>query len=413
MGKNRCDPIDTQATLSALAESGCGLIGPSRDAAALRRLYVAYASVAARPYARATWEMLLRKAQRGTEKKRSQQEIKDTCVGMDHKYANAWSIQDTCLEWTPAVKPANILTLSSDAPMLYVRGDCLNCRDDELILKYERRGHKPYAIVLTGWGGRITVGAMRFCAENDIDIIILDWGRDLMSVALTPAARAERIIRAQVNADKLSISKSLINAKVKAHFSLGAMGEGAASRWLARIKSAADIPALTMTEALAAKQAWSEREVIIRWREAGRVPPSWKHPWNKRRSVGRRAIRGSAHRAKDPINALLNLALAVTAGRLTASLAAYGLSPAIGFLHKSPRWPLTYDSIEPLRPYVENNVFNFIDATAFSPKDFLTENGTGVVKTTTPMHKTFVDATALGQSEVDKSVGFVADLLDL
>ena len=197
----------------------------------------------------------------GTEKKRSQQEIKDTCVGMDHKYADAWSIQDTCLEWTPAVKPANILTLSSDAPMLYVRGDCLNCRDDELILKYERLGHKPYAIVLTGWGGRITVGAMRFCAENDIDIIILDWGRDLMSVALTPAARAERIIRAQVNADKLSVSKSLIDAKVKAHFSLGAIGEGAASRWLARIKSAADIPALTMTEALAAKQAWSEREV--------------------------------------------------------------------------------------------------------------------------------------------------------
>jgi CRISPR/Cas system-associated endonuclease Cas1 len=168
-----------------------------------------------------------------------------------------------------------------------------------------------------------------------------------------------------------------------------------------------------MTEALAAKQAWSEREVIIRWREAGRLPPSWKHPWNKRRSVGRRAIRGSAYKAKDPINALLNLALAVTAGRLTASLAAYGLSPAIGFLHKSPRWPLTHDAIEPLRPYVENNVFNFIDATSFSPKDFLTENGTGVVKTTAPMHQTFVNATALGQSEVDKSVSFIAALLDL
>jgi hypothetical protein len=31
MGKNRCDPIDTQSTLAALAESGYGLIGPSRD----------------------------------------------------------------------------------------------------------------------------------------------------------------------------------------------------------------------------------------------------------------------------------------------------------------------------------------------------------------------------------------------
>jgi CRISPR/Cas system-associated endonuclease Cas1 len=97
-----------------------------------------------------------------------------------------------------------------------------------------------------------------------------------------------------------------------------------------------------MIEALAAKQAWVDREVIIRWREAGRIPPTWNHPWSQR------SARGSAYKAKDPINALLNLAFAVTAGRLTAALTAYGLSPAIGFLHKTPRWPLTYDAIEPI-----------------------------------------------------------------
>jgi hypothetical protein len=43
MGKSRCDPIDYRATLSALAESGCGLIGPGRDAMVLRRLYADYA----------------------------------------------------------------------------------------------------------------------------------------------------------------------------------------------------------------------------------------------------------------------------------------------------------------------------------------------------------------------------------
>jgi hypothetical protein len=62
MGKSRCDPIDYRARLGALAEHGSGLIGPDRDAAALRRLYADYASVAARPYARASWEMLLRMA---------------------------------------------------------------------------------------------------------------------------------------------------------------------------------------------------------------------------------------------------------------------------------------------------------------------------------------------------------------
>jgi CRISPR-associated endonuclease Cas1 len=410
MGKNRCDPIDYQATLAALVERGSGLIGPSRDAITLRRLYADYASVAARPYARASWEMLLRTAQRKAEV--GGIEATEICSHVSSSRMNGLAAASVAERLSP-VKPANILTLSSDAPMLYVRGDSLVCRDDDLILKYERRSHKPYAIVLTGWGGRITIGALRFCADHDIAIIILDWGRELMSVALTHAERAERIIRAQVGADRLSLSKSVIGAKVKAHCNVGAMDNPTAVRFFTRIKTAPDIPALTMIEALAAKQAWVDREVIIRWREAGRIPPTWNHPWSQRRSVGKRATRGSAYKAKDPINALLNLALAVTAGRLTAALTAYGLSPAIGFLHKSPRWPLTYDAIEPLRPYVENNVFGFIDTTAFSPKDFLTERGSGVIKTTAPLHKIFVDATAINQSEIDKSVGFVVGLLGL
>jgi CRISPR-associated endonuclease Cas1 len=408
MTKPRCDPIEIQATLSELAEHRCGLVGGSRDPATLRRLYADYASVAARPYARASWEKVLRAAQKGRR-------LEDDDSHVNKPRANHLppGVRSNALDWLSPVKPVNVLTLRSDAPMLYVRGDTLQCRDDDLILKYERRSLKPYAIVLTGWGGRITIGAIRFCADHDIAIVILDWGRDLMTVALTHAARSERLQRAQVSADRLSVSKSIINAKIMAHAHVGALDKHTAVGWGSRIKAAPDIAALTIVEALAAKQAWVDREIVVRWREAGRIPPTWKHPWNRRSSVGKRAPRGSAYKAKDPINALLNLALAVTAGRLTATLAAYGLSPAIGFLHKSPRWPLTYDAIEPLRPYVENNVFDFIDATAFAPKDFLTENGSGIVKTTAPMHKTFVDATALGQSEIDKSVSFVAGLLGL
>jgi CRISPR/Cas system-associated endonuclease Cas1 len=411
MSKPRCDPIDTSGTLSALAARGVGLTGASRDPAVLRQWYADYASVAARPYARASWEKVLRAAQKEPALSPSQGSHRKAGKGSRANGPDA--IRGERINFASPVKPANILTLLSDAPMLYVKGDCLTCRDDNLILRYERRSHKPYAIVLIGWGGRITIGAIRFCADHDIALIILDWGRDLMSVALTHAERAERIIRAQVGADRLGVSKSIISAKIKAHFDVGAIDEASASRWLARTKNAPDVAALTMTEALAANQAWAGREVILRWREAGYVPPTWKHPWNIRRSLGRRTARGSAYKAKDPINALLNLALAVTAGRLTATLAAYGLSPAIGFLHKTPRWPLTYDTIEPLRPYVENNVFDFIDATAFAPRDFLTEHGSGIVKTNAPMHKSFVDATALGQSEIDRGVGFIAGLLGL
>jgi hypothetical protein len=231
--------------LSALAESGSGLIGPSRDAAALRRLYADYASVAARPYARATWELMLR-----AEQRQLGQATNNCSSGATKDMHADIGLYETelrpkaslaCLDWLSPVKPANILTLLSDAPALYVRGDSLVCRDDDLILKYERRSHKPYAIVLTGWGGRITIGALRFCADHDVAIIILDWGRELMSVALTHAERAERILRAQVGANGLSLSKSIIDAKINAHCNVGAMDRPTAAWWLTKVKSAPDI----------------------------------------------------------------------------------------------------------------------------------------------------------------------------
>jgi hypothetical protein len=158
MSRPRCDPVDTRAALSALEARAVGLTGESRDPAVLRQLYADYASVAARPYARATWEGLLRAAQR-----KAVSGIETAEIGPHANNSRMNGLPSASdAEWLSPVKPANILTLSSDAPMLYVRGDSLVCRDDDLILKYERRSHKPCAIVLTGWGGRITIGRSAF-----------------------------------------------------------------------------------------------------------------------------------------------------------------------------------------------------------------------------------------------------------
>jgi CRISPR-associated endonuclease Cas1 len=254
---------------------------------------------------------------------------------------------------------------------------------------------------------------MRFCSDYGIAILVLEWDRSLMSVVACPAARTENIIRAQVNSDSLRIARELIKAKVNSHCQVGALDRNAAAKWIGRIINATDISSLTLIEAQAARQAWFSRATAIKWREAGKLPPSWKHPWGIRRAIGRRGSSSSAYKATDPINAMLNLALAVTAGRLTVALAAYGLSPAIGFLHKSPRWPLTYDAIEPLRPYVESSVFDFVETNPMTPKDFFVENGTGAVKTRPRLHKVFVDATALPQSKIDGAADFVGRLLAL
>ena len=154
-----------------------------------------------------------------------------------------------------------------------------------------------------------------------------------------------------------------------------------------------------MIEAQAARLAWVERPIVMRWREAGHIPSSWKLPFSQRRRLDRKFSR----HATDPINALLNLALAVTIGRLVVALAAYGFNPAIGVLHRSPRWPLAYDVIEPLRPYVEAHVFDFIDARDFAPGEFIRVND-GTVKTDRELSVEFLDAVAVPQADLDAAV---------
>jgi CRISPR/Cas system-associated endonuclease Cas1 len=90
-------------------------------------------------------------------------------------------------------------------------------------------------------------------------------------------------------------------------------------------------------------------------------------------------------------------------GRLVVALQARGLNPAVGVLHTSPRWPLAYDAIEPLRPYIEATVFDFIDGRAFAPDEFIRVND-GTVKTNGHLSAEFLDAVALGQSDLDAVV---------
>ena len=161
-----------------------------------------------------------------------------------------------------------------------------------------------------------------------------------------------------------------------------------------------------MLEAQAARLAWADRPIVMKWREAGYIPPSWKLPFSQRRRLDRKFSR----HATDPINTLLNLALAVTIGRLVVALTAQGFNPAIGILHKSPRWPLAYDVIELLRPHVEAGVFGFIDNRAFAPDEFIRVND-GTVKTSSDLSVEFLDAVALPQTDLDAAVFRLSRLL--
>jgi CRISPR/Cas system-associated endonuclease Cas1 len=268
---------------------------------------------------------------------------------------------------------------------------------------------KPQAIVMTGWGGYITIEAIRFCTDYNIAVIILDWSRDLMSVVSPSVKQSGPLICAQATCDKLPIAKVLIQAKIEAHAKLGAISHTAAANAIASLNHAASIAAILIIEAQAARLAWVDHSIALQWREAGSVPKGWKLPYGLRRRMtatpGNKSTGAKA--ATDPINSMLNLALAVTIGRITAAITARGLSPAIGIIHKSPRWPLSYDAIEPLRPHIEAATFAFIGRHKFSASDFVIENKTHAVKFFEPMMNVFVEAVSLPQLSINQVVDYL------
>jgi hypothetical protein len=118
---------------------------------------------------------------------------------------------------------------------------------------------------------------------------------------------------------------------------------------------------------------------------------------------GRKGKRGPRTDNRRFLNALL---------WMTVALTAHGLSPAIGFIHKSPRWPLSYDAIELLRPRIERMTFDFIDRTPLSPRDFIVENGTHAVKTARTLTRRFLGEASPAMTEIDKVADWMTELVE-
>jgi CRISPR-associated endonuclease Cas1 len=376
--RTRCDPIDVEAALAALARGEPPLL-----------LYARYSETAARPYARSTWELILRK---GPPVNLSP--IAPRPRGLD-------------LERYGPIKPSTVLALIDDGPSVSVRSDTLIVRDGPLKLQYERRSAKPEAIVILGWGGIISLQAIRFCADHGIAVLFLDWDRSLLSVVNAPAPRSAAILKRQCAADPLAIGRVIVRSKIEAHAREGAIDGRRAAHWIERAGLVSSLDALSMVEALAAKEAWADRHIVIKWSEAGRVRRSWKLPYSTRRRMGGRKARN----ATDPINSLLNLTLAIASARITVLLAAHGLSPAIGFMHKAGKWPLAYDAIEPLRAAIERRTFDYIDAASFSPRDFVTERSSGVVKASRPCARRFLAEASPPLKEIAEAAMWIARLV--
>jgi CRISP-associated protein Cas1 len=339
MARPRCDGFDA-ASVRAAIEQG---------KATERSLYLTYAATAARPYARSTFALMLRSAANGAAIERPQDELDSESF---------WAAR-------LKVKPS-VLTTCADNASLRVKGGALIVYDGAHSLTYTAGGKHPSAIVMAGWGGHVSIEAVRFCASHRIAVIVLDWMHDFLTI-MSPAPKARAtILRAQVVADPAWIARRIVQMKIESAGRVGALPLTQA-RKLIEAASDGSVQDVMTIEAQGARVSWGEG-VSMRWR-GGPVPSQWGRPWLARARIDTRAKRHATH----PVNAALNAVFSVTAGRLAACLSAQGAHPAIGYLHadKPGRFSLAYDAIEPLRPAIEASVFRFIRSNRFGVDDFI------------------------------------------
>ena len=339
-----CDPFDAAAIVERIATSEI----TAADA------WRAYAATAVRPCARATFAQKLSRAR-----------------------TRAGGFAPPIVETRPPDRfraPA-LRALDMGSPVLVigpnaalrVRGGALDVehgfKPDRVRVRIDVDEPKPAAILFDAHGEFLTGEAIRWCARYAIPLILPNGpGRAILfyesaleadgageGVNGKHAARildvGPSLVRAQALADPVTVARAIVGAK------LGASAESVPAidnqPWSQRLDEARSVAEIMTIEARIAAAYWRAfRDLGLRERKGGDLPRSWLR--FAKRQKGAQFL-GSKH-ASHPINAMLNYAYVVEAGRLARALTAVGFALPIGFLHsdKHGRNSLVWDAIEPL-----------------------------------------------------------------
>jgi CRISP-associated protein Cas1 len=175
-----------------------------------------------------------------------------------------------------------------------------------------------------------------------------------------------------------------------------------------------------LIEGHAAADYWRVfRDVGLRERKGGNLPRSWMRfpPRSAGRpafheGVGEASSKSSPQHASHPINAMLNYANVVEAGRLARALTARGLILPLGFLHKPKRGrnSLVWDAIEPIRPAIDARVFRFAAEHEFARSDF-PQAGLNVFRLSRELTQLMLHAVILQRAVVDNAADWIAKLI--
>ena len=236
--------------------------------------------------------------------------------------------------------------------------------------RFARVRHGIKRVVAIGSDGSVSLGALRWLADQDAAFIMLE--RDGKVLATTgPVKPSDARLRrsqslAQESGIALKIARELISEKllaqekvVKTYFRESPCSSDIvdARRLVLRAKSNEEI---RRWEAKGAKAYWSAmREVPVNFNksDSSKIPEHW-------RCFGSRIspLTNSPRLAVNPANAILNYLYAVLESESRLALATLGLDPGIGVLHSDlrSRDSLACDLMEPVRPKVDSLVLNLL-----------------------------------------------------
>lgn len=265
----------------------------------------------------------------------------------------------------------------------------------------------PSRIVIVDGNGNLTLDALGWLTEQNVQLIRVDWRGNVTMVIGNSAGPDHRLVRAQLAAQDdrkaaLRIATSLVVAKltnsvetlralpssVRVEKAIAVQLE--AVRELKR-SAAKSIRALHGVEgkcALTYFGAW--QDLPLCWKGVSRkpVPDDWSR-FGSRTSL--QSTKPQNRNASHPVNAMLNYAYGMLESRVRSEIVAHGYDPMIGYLHSydKDRAALVFDLMEPLRPIMDRSVLQFVKGRTFEPADFTIRND-GVCRLNPQMVKQLV-----------------------
>lgn len=221
-------------------------------------------------------------------------------------------------------------------------------------------------IVLQG-DVQLSASLLRACSEAGVGLVLAPGRGRGEAVHVFPAFRGPvnlRLAQHQGYADSLhrfTLAQKLVAAKI-GHQALWLEAHGVhhtLQRFMDEAHQVQDLAVLIGVEGAAAARYFAQWSTL------------WKAPWT---FTGR-----NRRPPRDPVNALLSLgyALALSYGGRIAALRGFDME--IGFLHapQSGRPALALDLLEPVRPWVDQWVWQLLNSGKLTPDNFTSSPGEG------------------------------------